>query len=833
MNQSLSSNYKAWLRFISCVGLVFLSCATLAQKTTISGRVFDAETNEGLPFVNLIFVESKIGTTTDLDGNFSISTYYATDSLRVSFIGYDPLALKVEKDEEQVLNFGLRTRSTELGEVVIKADKKAENPAHAIFRNIIRNKKINNREKLEAYQYEAYNKIEFDLNNIQDEFKERKVMRPFKVIFDYIDTSEAKPSLPMFMTESISDYYYRKNPKAYKELIKATKVSGIENESVNQFLGDMYQNINVYDNYINAFGLSFVSPVSDFGLLSYRYYLTDSALLEGHWCYKLTFLPKRETELTFSGDMWVHDTTYAVKQIEAEISTKSNINYIKAFKVKQEYNQVEDEVWMLTKDNLVIDFAVSNKTFGIYGRKSSTYENFVINQPKEQAFYKGVNNVIINDSASHRDDSYWEKNRHEELTETEQNIYAMVDTIKQIPAFRTIADLITVAVSGYYVMGLVELGPYFTTYSFNRIEGHRFRLGGRTSNDFSTRLMLEGYAAYGIRDRTFKYSAGFQYFLSKKPRQFIGGRYIFDIEQLGQSENAWRNDNIIASVFRQGPSNTLNGFELYNIYYEREWFTGFSNRVSFDHRELRGLGGLRFLDIASTNSSDNGDLITTAEVSLLTRFAFKEKYVEGQFSRVSLGSKYPILQVKFSLGIDGIYGSEYEYQKMRINIRDRVKFNPFGHTEWLLEGGKIWGTLPYPLLELHNGNETYAYNLDAFNLMNFYEFVSDQYISAAVTHHFNGLFLNKIPLIRKLKWREVISGKGVAGNLSNANLRELEIIPVEDGRPTLLSKPYFEGGIGIENILSIIRVDALWRLSHLDEPNVTKFGVRGTFQIKF
>ena len=797
-----------------------------AQKTIVSGKVFDKDTKEPLPFVNLVFKDSKVGTSTDLDGNFRIETYYATDTLTASAVGYGKLKLAVEMDKTQTLDFAM-TSGIEIETVTIKYDKKDENPAHPIMRNVVRNKRINNREKLEAYEYETYNKIEFDVNNINEDFKNKRVMRPFQFVFDNIDSSEAKPFLPLFMTESLSSFYYRKNPKSSKEIIKATKVSGVKNESVSQFLGDMYQNVNVYDNYIQAFGKSFISPVTDYWQISYKYFLVDSAIIDNKYkCYKIHFKPRRESELTFIGDMWIHDTTYAVKQIEATISGDANINFINEFSVYQEYNQVEKEVWMLTNDKLVVDFYVSNKAIGFYGRKTTSYKDFNINKPQGDAFYKGADNIIVHDSANKQSDEFWNEARHMELSENEKNIYSMVDTIKQIPAFRTYVDIISLVITGYKVWGKFEVGPYFNTYSWNVIEGHRFRLGGRTSNDFSTRLMLEGYLAYGTKDEKFKYNAAFLYFLSKNPRQFIGANYSKDVQQLGQGDNAWRQDNLITSLFRRNPANQLNGFEETNLYYEREWIKGFSTRLTLSERRIWALGDLDFGQDSEGGRNPN---IQTSEVSLHTRFAYKEKFVSGEFNRVSLGSKYPVIQVRYNAGLKGVLDSEYEYHKVRLNIRDKTVINPIGYTEWLVEGGKIWGTLPFPLLELHNGNETYTYDVTAFNLMNFYEFVSDEYVSFAVTHHFDGLFLNKIPLMRKLKWREVASSKGVMGNLSSANKAEASF---PEGLNSL-TKPYFEAGLGIENIFRLIRIDGLWRLSYLDNPDITRFGIRGTLQFSF
>jgi len=817
-------------RILVLIGACILSFFDgLGQTTIVTGKVFDAVTNEPLPFVNLAFQGSKIGTTTDIEGNYRIETYYATDSLVASFVGYLPLVLAVEKDVEQTLDFPLKTGEVQLDVVEIKYEK-TENPAHPIIRNVIQNKKINNRDKLLAYDYEVYNKIEFDLNNIDSSFMQRRVMKPFEFVFEYVDTTEAKPFLPLFITESISNYYYRKNPKSEKEIIHATQVSGVENQSVSQFLGDMYQNVNIYRNYIDAFGRSFVSPISDFGFVTYRYYLTDSSFIDNQWCYKIQFQPKRKHELTFKGEMWVHDTTYAIKQVEATISGDANINFITEFSVRQEYDQVEHEVWMLTKDQLVVDFNLADKAMGFYGRKTTTYDDFHINTPREDKFYSDLDNIEVADDANEKSKEFWDNARHEELTEKEKAIYHMVDTIRDVPAFRTYVDVVQMLITGYKEWGLVEIGPYFSMYSFNQVEGHRFRLGVRTSNSFSTRTMIETYAAYGTLDNRWKYGGEIMYFLKKsKPRNHLGMSFTDDVEQLGQSENAIGQDNILASALRRNPANRLNRFRQWQGYYDIEYFQGLSNRITFTNKSIWPLGDLNFVYTNSDGAVLPKGNLVTSEISLMTRFAYKEKYVSGDFDRVSLGTAWPIFALTYSYGIPNLLDSEYEYHKLVFNMNDRFVFNPFGHSDVVLEAGKYWGELPYPLLELHNGNETYTYDVTAFNLMNYYEFVSDQYVSLSWTHHFNGLFLNKVPLIRKLKWREVAYANGVWGSLQDENR-----IPLNFPQNLFtLDVPYYEAGVGIENILKLIRVDALWRLAYLDNPGITKFGVRAMLQFQF
>ena len=815
--------------FLAMVFFIFLDSNAWSQNTKVSGKVQDALTNEPIPFANVAFKGTFVGTVTDINGNFSIDSDKATDSLTASFVGYKPVTLGITKGKSQTVNFLLRASEIELVEVEIKA---GENPANILLRKVIDNKDLNDRNKLDFFSYELYNKLEFDLTDIPPDFKEKKLIKPFSFIFENVDSSvtNSKPFLPFFITETISDVYFRKTPKTTKEYIRASKISGLENESVTQFLGDMYQNIDIYDNYLDIFGKSFVSPISNIGLVYYKYYLTDSAFLGNQWCYKLKFKPRRKQELTFVGECWIHDTTFAVRKIDMRIVDDANINFIKDLAVVKEYSRVDGRHWMLSREMLVVDFAATKEGMGLIGRRSASYRGFQINTAYDERVFSGSENIVVDDSSTQRDNEFWAQSRHDSLSAREQKIYAMVDTIKTLPAFRTYVDIITLFFTGHYEVGKFELGPYYTLFSFNEVEGARFRLGGRTGPKFSSRLRLEGYAAYGTKDEEFKYMGGFRYFLQTKPRMSIGARYKNDIVQLGQSENAFQDDNILSSLFRRNPADKLTKQETYRFYYEQEFFSGFSYRMSLDHGYLEPLGSLDYSYFTDPEKTTVRNSINFSEASLVLRFAYREKFVEGENGRVSLGSEYPVTRLVFTSGLKGVLESDFAYQKLVAKVDDYITLPPFGYTYYAIEAGKMWGSVPYPLLHVHQGNESYFYDYAAFNMMNYYEFVSDQYASLFVVHHFDGFFLDKVPLLRKLKWREVASLRAVYGGLSDAN-KSILVSPDEIG--SLSAKPYVETGFGIENIFKVLRFDFMYRLSYLDNPDIAKFGIRGSLQVTF
>jgi len=405
----------------------------------------------------------------------------------------------------------------------------------------------------------------------------------------------------------------------------------------------------------------------------------------------------------------------------------------------------------------------------------------------------------------------------------------MVDTIKSLPAYKTYVDVITLFVTGYKTLGKVDLGPYFTVFSFNEIEGYRFRLGGKTNQDFNKHLRLEGFVAYGTKNEQFNYSFGTRYLFTTKPRMGVGFKYRHDVMQLGQSDNAFQDDNILASLFRRSASNKLTYTESEKIYFEKEWLSGVSGRITFEHNEFIPLGKLDYRYYTNNNESNIRNKINTSDISAYFRFAYREKFVESKHGRVSLGSKYPVLQAVYTQGLKGVLRSDFDYQKLIVKVDDYLYTAPIGYLYYVLEAGKVWGKLPYPLLEVHRGNESYFYDYLSFNLMNYYEFVSDQYFAFYATHHFEGFFLDKIPLLKKLKWREVASLRGVYGSMSQKN-HDLMVDPTYN---TLSKKPYLEAGFGVENILKIIRVDFIYRLSYLDNPDISKFGIRGSLQLTF
>ena len=812
------------LFFVHIIIFFLFSIVSFSQVTKIRGIITDNDSKEPIPFVNISFKDLPIGTTTDFNGEYFLETKTPGDTLIYSSVGYKSIRIPVKKYSFQNVDLNMESLSIDIQEIEVLA---GENPAHIILDRINENRERNNPDNINTYECEVYTKIEIDANNIDEKFKNSKAFKQLQFVFDYIDTSvvSGKTYLPIFITETLSDFYYRKSPKNQVEIIKASKVSGIESQSVSQFTGQMYREANIYKNYVEIFDQPFVSPIAGFGKLYYKYYLIDSMTIDNHWCYNISFRPKRKQEFTFTGNFWVADTSYAIVSSKIRMAEDANLNYINDMVSEQEYSLI-DSTWFLTHSKLMLDFNITDKSAGFFGIKTTSYKNVSVNNISNPEIFKSKTNVVISDAAYEKSDSFWMEARHEKLTADEDSIYAMVDSIKNVPIFRTVADVVTTFVTGYYVKGNFEYGPYYTFYSFNEIEGNRIKIGGRTSNDFSKRVMYSGHLAYGFRDRKFKYGLGVIYMLGKNPRETLEFNVKDDVEQLGKSQNAFMEDNILSTLLQRNPVYKLTRIKTYSGKYEKEWFQGFSNSISFKHSTIYPSDSIPLAFIGN-DANDNFKSLITSEINLNTRFAYKEVYVYGEFEREHIASNYPIVNFDLTFGLKDFIGSDYKYVKLGLNVRHLFNTGTFGYFKYTVDCGKIFGRVPYPLLRLHEGNETYAFDDFAFNMMNYYEFASDKYVSLYAEHHFMGLLLNKAPLLRKAQLREVVNVKAVIGSISDENLSFVEF----PGALSAINTPYVEAGIGIENIFKILRIDAMWRITNNDKPDIQTFGIRAKLQI--
>jgi hypothetical protein len=507
--------------------ILFNSCflAFWGQQTVVTGRVIDKK-GEPISFVQIQFLDSKIGTKSDTLGNFYLSTYYPTDTLVFRLIGYQTERIKIKKDQIQELVVKLSSQDKEVAEVVLKAP--TETRGAQLQTRIVTYKNVNNKEKLEAYQYHLYNKIQLDASNLDSGLLNNPLVDRLSIVKNYLQTdSSDKSLLPVVLSESVSDYYYRKDPKLKKEVVEASRISGVENMQMTQFLGDMYLELNIYDNIYDLFNKSFISPLAPYARTYYQFYLDDSTFIGADWCYKLRFTPKRSGDLVFEGHMWVHDTTYAVKRFEANIAPGANLNYIQDFYIEQAFEQVQKEVWMLTSEKMVLSFKVTEKSkfLGLIGRKYSQRSAYVINAAQPEEFYRSNNSVDVLSNAKERTAEEWAQLRPISLSDKEQRIEQMVDSLEVQPFYQNMRKLTYFATTGYWPIQKIEIGSAASLLSVNPVENFRVALALRTSNDFSKRCEIGGRLAYGFGDARFKYNVRLRYNITPKKRGMLNAYY--------------------------------------------------------------------------------------------------------------------------------------------------------------------------------------------------------------------------------------------------------------------------------------------------------------------
>jgi hypothetical protein len=822
------------------LALVILNSTAMAQETIVQGKVTDAASGDPLPFVNVFFKGTTIGATTDFDGNFTLHTANATDSLVASYVGYKPRTKAVKRGTRQTINFQLSEELIGLQEVIVYA---GENPAFEILRNVVRNKNINDKRKLTAYEYDTYTKIEVDVDNISDKFREKKLVKKITQVLDSVDRiagEDGKPILPLFITETVSKIYYRDNPSLKKEKILKTKVNGVgveDGTTVTQMVGSSFQEYNFYQNWLTILTKEFVSPIADGWRLYYEYDLTDSLYLGTDFCYRLDFFPKSPQDLAFTGTIWITKNEYALRQIDATMTGQANLNFVEKIKIQQELTKTELGAWIPIKNRVLIDVSeLGTKNAGMLAKFYTSNKNIIVNKPYDQVFYNRAIETA-EDFRMYEDEKYWDTLRHEPLSETEKSVYRMIDTLVNIPVVKTYTDIIKVLVDGYYTVGKIDVGPYLSTVTWNNIEGIRLQAGFKTNYKYSKKWVFHLQGGYGFDDEKFKYLASVQRILSRHRWTTLSFRARSDLSRIGIDDETLADNPLFIAATRWGYFRRGYYSNEYRVNFQRELFKGYSQRIAFRTWNFNPT-----FDFAYYNPTDPTEVLSTfqtSEVIIESRFARDEVFLIDDNDRVSLGtSKWPVISLKYTRGISGVFGSDFDYDKLRLNLTKRIKTGPLGVGYLTLTGEYVFNTLPYPLLSLHLGNESFIYTSLTYNLMNYGEFVSDHFASVQYRQYLEGFLLNRIPLLNKLKWRLLATGNVIMGGMRQSN-RDLiaEYMP-DNTTPTLTagyftnSKPYVELGYGVENIFRFLRVDFVHRLSYLDNERARKFGVLFTAQIQ-
>lgn len=810
--------------------MIAFSSLKAQPLTVIKGKVTDATTNEPIPFANVVFKGSVIGTATDFNGFYNISTKNAKDSISVIFMGYKQKTKHVIHGKTQTIDFQLIPTSVVLKEVVINS---GENPAWRILRHVWSNKDSANKDNLDAYECESYTRIEIAADNIAN-FKNSKLMKPFSNLFDSLQVAagdEGMQVLPIFISESNSDMFYQREPYRKKEFIKGTKLTGLgltDGSTTAQLIGSTFQEYNFNKDWLTIFEKDFISPTASSGLQFYKYYLMDSMVLDGKFCYEIKVLPKRVQDLAFTGTIWITDTTFALKRIVVEIGKSANLNFIERLKIQQDLEPISATAWAPFRTRVLVDVAeLTKNTFGMIGKSYTYNKNWVVNHQRGMKFYD--DKVERADDYLEKPTSYWETARPEVLDPITLHIYAIVDSIKEIPKVKNYTKAGKILGIGYVGLGKkIEIGPWAMIYGHNEVEGSRFRLGIRTTYDFSKYWILKSYFAYGTTDKKLKYNFMVERFISRKYWTRTGLQYKFDVEGMGAIDPFYEKNAVYSTSQQLGLFSRMNENRYYRYWLSSDIFNKkFNERMVVTYRYFKPVGNyfFEFYDRFGKTKSDFNNF----EIALESRYAPKEIFIVNDNERFSMGSTdAPIFTLKTVFGLKNVFKSEFEYQKLSLNISQTLKLGAWGRTIYSITGTKIWGVVPYPLLNILPGNENFIATSSTYNLMNFFEFVSDESLEIIANHYFGGLFFNRVPLLKKLKFREVIGAKAVFGSFNANNNKILSDSVQKTFTPLVANKPYIEVSVGVENILRVFRVDFIHRLTYQSEPNAILWGIKGT-----
>lgn len=823
--------------------LFFFSSALMSQ-TKVGGKVID-EAGEPVAFANIIFKNSTEGTTTDDNGNFYIESDSSYGILEASFIGYETLEILLESRVTYNMRITLLEGSQQLKEVIIYAGKqsKKNNPAVDILRKIWAKKRMNGLRMFEQYEYDKYEKVEFDLNTIDSALMKKKIFKGMEFVFQDLDTSRitGKTYLPIFLNETFAKVYGDNSTQKEKEDVLGNKNSGFDNnQAIIAFVEDLYQDYDVYDNYLKFFDKSFTSPLSKTGIDTYNYVLRDSAFIDNKWCYNITYYPRRKNELTFKGDFWVNDSTYAIKNINLEVTKSANINWVKEIYIEQDFDVVNDSVFLLKRDYMLTDFSFNKKeeSKGVYGKRTTVYGDYKFDIEKPKGFYKTKSNpydpLVMN-----RDSIFWENNRLEILNKDEQGIYQLLDTLKTVPKFKTFYNIGSILGSGYVEIDKwnLDIGDVFSTFGYNDAEGIRLRAGARTYFGQNDPWRLEGYMAYGFMDKKVKHGFSAKWLLDKENRLIISGGNRRDVEQLGLSLTS-TNDVLgrsVASsaVFTVGSNDRLTNINLSTLNLEIEPIANFRVRVGSSFRTLSSALPDAFnLDYVDPESPTGiSSEIRQFDVNTLIVYTPGKRTIGYGVERRSINDTYSTLLLNYTKGLDGFLESDFNYNKLQFLYSQPWQVGGFGRLYSTVEVGKTFGEVPLGLLNVVPGNQTLFTIFNTFHNLDFYEFVTDTYTSVHLEHNFNGRLFSRLPLIRKWNLREFIGIRGVWGELSPANIALSSPTNIPLQAPT--DKIYWEYSVGVGNIFKFFRIDFNFRGNYLDNPNARSFGVTGEFGFHF
>ena len=845
------------MRFLAPLLLAcLLALPAAAQRIIISGQVVEATNGEPVPFASIFVPRTSFGVTADVDGKFKLSVTDSPDSIAVSAIGFVTQRRRLSDAAVQSVLFRMKAGGVTLGEVIVSS-RQPENPAFRILREVQRHKSENQRTSLKAAEYDSYNRIETSLIDLPASLNKRKAIRDIRALAvrqGAAAVGDPDAPLPVFASEVGSRVYQHNSPLRRREDLLHKQMRGVgprEGSVLSQMLGSNFQNFDFYPNWQNVLGKDFISPIAEGGRGTYDYDLQDSVFVGKDFCYRIAVTPKRSHDLAFKGTIWITTEGYALRRLDLVASPNANINFVNDLRVAQELTPPTEGPGLPTRTKLLISVRPSAKQAAMLVRYTTVSSNFLRNKLHNEAgFYDqpivsslmepvvdSPAGVLLADLPQSGAGGYFDTHRPDTLSLSERQTFAVLDSAKSLPSVRNLLDWVDLIVNGYKRVGKLDFGPIASIYANNNVEGSRFRIGFRTTPLISRDWLTQVYLAYGTQDGRFKYDVRESYIAERQHWTVLSAEFRHDLEQAALLDNDFLDNNSLFTTasrwgrFAQGIPVMR---DLTSLSIQRDLFHGFTQTLTARYQYMNPVFPLGVPSRpGSPTDTPPSDILRLGELVSESRYAPDETLVQSENRRRAVGLKrLPVFNFRYTLGSIDWFRGQNMYHKFNLAITHSVSVGYLGRLNYRVEGNYIPSALPYIILKAPLGNQTYFYNANAFNLMNYFEFVTDRSVSVRLDQHFEGLLLNSIPGIRTLNWRLVGTVNMLYGNLSD---RARRVNGDSNRLPGLIREPYVEVSYGIENIFKFIRVDFLHRLTYRDQPTVidTRHPEHQNFGIKF
>ncbi len=844
-----------------------LSCvfALVANAQQISGSITDAETGESVPFASVVYKGHNIAVVSDIDGKYSISRHVGWN-ITFSAVGYKARIVQIGPKTKAKLNIKLKPDRQQLAEVTVRAKRghysRKNNPAVELMKRVVAAKKKTDLSLNDYYQYNKYDKITLSLNDLKPEQLETGVFKKHPWLLEQVEVSNVtqKMILPLSVNETVSQKIYRRDPHAEKTIITGQTSKGVNDifqtgDIVNTIIKDVFTDIDLYEDHIRLLQYPFISPISQEGIGFYRYYIEDTLAIERDSCYHLHFLPNNMHDMGFRGDLYIlKDSSLHVRRCEMTIPEQSTVNFVKNVKIVQDYKQLPDGQWVLTVDDMSTELEVASFLRSAMVTRMTRLSDYAFT-PIPKKLFRGMAPEVTEADAEMRDDAFWRQYRQVELTKSESSMDRFIHRVENVKGMKYVIfglkalfeNSVETSTPNY-----VDICPVNTILTRNYVDGWRSRLSAKTTANLSKHFFFSGYVGRGWGSHENYYNAEFTYSLNPKkylphefPRRTMTFQSSRDVCSPSDRFMDTDKDNFMVAL-KWAETNKMMFYNRQQVTFEYETDWGLKAYLNGKMEENEAAGHMSFRTLDQPQRTEfqrhgNREFIRTTEVTGKLRYAPGETYINNKLRRRVINLDAPVFSLSHTIGFNGVLGGEYNYQYTEMSIYKRFWLSDWGKLDVRLKGGVQWSQVPYPLLIHPAANQSYIILPETFSLINNMEFLNDRFASLMVTWDLNGKIFNRLPLIKKLNWREIIGVRLLWGELSERNNPYLaenrgshRLMYFPEGTHIMdPNRPYAELVLGVHNIFKFFHVEYVRRLSYNDLPTSPKWGMRYVIAFSF